>query len=47
MNLPIKVTTRRTPESRLILDITIGARSSIALTVREANELIEKLEEKL
>ena len=46
--IPIKVETRRVrPDNRLILDVSIGARSSIALTVSEVHELIEKLQEKL
>jgi hypothetical protein len=44
--IPIRVDTRRVFDI-LILDISIGARSSVSLTVPEAINLIRKIEEKL
>ena len=45
-DLPIRIDTRRV-DDKLILDISIGARPSVALTVPEAITLIRKIEEKL
>jgi len=44
--MQISVTSRRVFDM-LILDITLGARSSIALTVPEAIDLIRKIESRL
>ena len=41
--LPIKVTTRRVSDC-MILDVQIGARDTVALTVPEAIDLIRKIE---
>ena len=44
--IPIKVETRKVFDT-LILDIIIGARSTVSLTVLEAIDLVRKINEKL